>query len=463
MPLSAKVRSLRARASQSADLSFNMSGVIAGRNYDFGTDQGTAHLGKSARRFDIRGQLYDHLGETLPAGGGVVAGARLKFGGLAIGQLLTSSPGGGNPAPYLFSLRNETLAAALDQALSKREISFLERYKHVTQIAARLRASFPDITDHLKQLLTKAESRFRALDTEYGNDGVGVRKATRSEQSVSGDYAVVTENTTRSATLATWNSTMKTNVPTGETIVTEVKDGGGAKVQTHEMPNSASLPRVLNQAGQWELVNTPDFVSQRGDAKTTSSGKQITETPDARYTHPRLDNEIEYRQMSQAVHGELIKQDLASQRLPHLERIMENELQAIDLEIRSLQLNFAHTYLTAPFDGVVTAQYKDIGESVDAGEPILRLENDAILLIVGQVQAAGAVRLGAQATIDFDDKETGVRQQLTGRVVSVRGHEADDDEWDVIVQADNPIVVGGTRLVPLNYHFDPDSTQVTLN
>ncbi len=461
MPLSAKVRSLRARASQSADLSFNMAGVIAGRNYDFTTDHGSAHLGKAVRQFDMRAQLYAHLGDTLPEGGSAVSGAQLRFGSSAISQLLTSEAGG-RPAPYLFSLRNETLAAALDQALLKRENAFLERYKYVIQIVDRLRASSPAITDHLRQLLAKSEERFRVLDTEYKKDSVEVRKATSSQQSVSGDYAVVTQNTTHSTTLATWNSAMPLDEPMRSEIVTQINDANGAKVQTHGMENSASLPRILNEAGKWELVNTPDFVSQRGDSRTTSSGMQVTETPDPRYTHPRLDNEIEYRQMSQAVHGELIKQDLASQRLPHLERILENELQAIDFEIRSLQLNFAHTYLTAPFDGVVTALYKDIGESIEAGEPILRLENDAILLIIGQVQAAGVVRLGAAVRIEFDDKETGVQRQLIGRVVSVRGHEADDDEWDIIVQADNPVLAGGSRLVPLNYHFDSDSTQLSF-
>ncbi len=460
MTIQAKVRTLRARASQSADLSFNMAGVIAARNYDFATDNGTAHLGKVALRFDIKTNLYDHLGETEPGSGPIIANSRLKYGAGSIAQLFIS-PKGSNPAPYLFELRNETLGAALDQAISKRENAYLERYRHVAQIAARLRHSYPEITKHLTNLVANTQARFDALDAEYATDGIAVRKATVSEQSVSADYAVQTENVTKSTTLATWNSTMPNGNPSGDAMITEIKDPDGKVLQKHETPNAGSLPRILNAAGQWELVSTPDFTSQKVEAKTTSDGKQITETFDARYAHPRLENEIEYRQASQALHSELIKQELATHRLPHLERIMENELKAIDLEIRSLQLNFAHTYLTAPFDGVVTALYKDIGESVEAGEPILRLENDTVLLIVGQVQAVGSVRLGAQVTITFDLDDTGAMKQLPGHIVSVRGHEADNDEWDLIIQADNP-ADGGGRLVPLNYQFDPDSSVVVI-
>ncbi|RUU33679.1 HlyD family secretion protein [Mesorhizobium sp. M6A.T.Ce.TU.002.03.1.1] len=461
MPLTAKVRSLRARASQSSDLSFNMAGVIAARNYDFTSGGGSAHLGKNVQHFDISGNLYSHLGETLPAGGGLEAGARLKFDGAAIVQLL-SVPGATAPAPYLFALRNETLAAALNQAVAKRENAFLERYKHVAQTAARLRASYPEIVWHLKELLTKTRARFMALDAEYAGDAVGIRKSTTAVQTVSADYAVQTENVTTSTTLATWNAAMPNDAPVGTEIVTVIQDPGNTPLQKHAMPNSASLPRVRNAAGQWVLVDTPEFVSQKIGGTTTSIGQQLTSTPDPRYTHPRLDNEVDFHQSSQAVHGELIKQELASFRLAHIERIMANELEAIDLEIRALQLNLAHTYLLSPFDGVVTALYKDVGESIEAGEPVLRIENDAVLLLVGQLQAAGMVRLGAAVTIAFEEAETGVQRQLPGTVVSVRGHEADDDEWDIIVQTANPQMGASGRMVPLNYQFDPDSTVVTI-
>jgi hypothetical protein len=57
--------------------------------------------------------------------------------------------------------------------------------------------------------------------------------------------------------------------------------------------------------------------------------------------------------------------------------------------------------------------------------------------------------------------EGGQPVTIVGSIVSVRGHEVDDDEWDVIVEIENP-EVKGQRLLPLNYGFDPDTTDISL-
>ncbi len=44
-------------------------------------------------------------------------------------------------------------------------------------------------------------------------------------------------------------------------------------------------------------------------------------------------------------------------------------------------------------------------------------------------------------------------------MVAIRGHDADNDEWEVVIQIANPQTTGG-RLLPLNYAFDRDATQV---
>lgn len=462
MPTAAKVRNMMARAAQSADLCFNMSGVITRRNFDFATGNGPAFLGQSVSALDIEAQLYDKLGETVPQSGPIQADARLKYGQEEINKALSGNAIS-TPAPYIFAIRNEAVGAALNQAIEKRENTFLERYMHVAEIKVRLTYSYTEIVSHLTELTKLTKNKFDKLDAAYSADGIDVQKSMETTQTTDAGYRVKTENTTKSTTLATWNTTMETDTPSGAAIVTEVKDGGGTLVQTHAMPNSASVPLVFNQGNQkWEAVNSDDFVSQVMSSETTSDGAQITRTKELKYTHPPLENEIEYRQSNQGIHGELIKQELASYRLPHIERIMENELKAIDLEIRSLQLNYAHTFLTSPFDGVVTAIYKDYGESVEAGEPVLRVEDDTNLLLVLQAQVKGAVRVDMPVSLTFSLVDAGSTVTATGKVVSVRGHEADNDEWDLILSIKNPLDANNNKIIPLNYQFDADSTQLQV-
>ncbi len=56
-------------------------------------------------------------------------------------------------------------------------------------------------------------------------------------------------------------------------------------------------------------------------------------------------------------------------------------------EIRKLQLAYIDTFLVAPFDGVITAVFRSIsGTHVTAEQPVLRLENDKTVLLVGIVK-----------------------------------------------------------------------------
>lgn len=441
MPTTGAIRNLRVRPSQSADLSFNMPGVISFQNYDFDTGIGTAHLGKSVKAFDIDNQLYQYLGETLPSDGDIEDGARLKYEAGQIRAILMTGQNG-NPAPFLFALRNESLAASLDQIVDRRENAFLERYKHAAAISTRLQESYPEILARLNNLLTKSQQRFSLLDTEYANDGVIIKKG------------MVTATRTQVPAMAMWNTAISGDSPSGTHLITEVKDKDGNLVQKHEILNTASIPRLRDDAGDWKVPDSPTIESQSSEAATR----------DEQYSHPRLDNEMTHDQIMVSLHNDLIKQEAASHRVPHIERILRNELDSLDQEIRTLQVNFAHTFLFSPFDGIVTAIYKDVGEGVEPGEPIARVENDHVIYSVGQIQFRGVIHIGQAATIVADDLfETGQVERFSGTVVSIRGHETDNDEWDVIVEFENPVDPDtGRRLLPLNYHFDPETTRIEI-
>ena len=118
--------------------------------------------------------------------------------------------------------------------------------------------------------------------------------------------------------------------------------------------------------------------------------------------------------------------------------------------------------MISPFSGLITAIYKDVGETVGAGEPILRIENDEELLVVGFIQYRGSLRLQQQVTLATKIFETNETKELPGRLVAIRGHDADDDEWDVIIHcsnAENP----DERIIPINYHFDKDTTELFVH
>ena len=144
-----------------------------------------------------------------------------------------------------------------------------------------------------------------------------------------------------------------------------------------------------------------------------------------------------------------------------------NELRTIDLEIRQLQLNFIHTFLVSPMSGVITGIYKDLGENVQTGEAVLQVENDDEVLVVGRVNFRGRMELGSKVTITTNNAfESGQPVELKGTLVAVRGHDADDDEYDVIFRCDNrlnpsdPQNLG--RKLPLNFTYDYKDVSIVI-
>ena len=178
------------------------------------------------------------------------------------------------------------------------------------------------------------------------------------------------------------------------------------------------------------------------------------------FLHPTLTNSIR----NSRAQVELMQQELAdllySFRVDDLTNIWNNELGGLDQEVRKYQIALIRTFLLPPFSGVITAVYKDVGESVEAGEPILRIEDDEDLLFVGLINHRGSLKIGDKATIQTNDLfETGksFENPIEVKVVSIRGHNSDNDVWDVILQGKNPLDETGKRILPLNYHFDKDN------
>lgn len=134
----------------------------------------------------------------------------------------------------------------------------------------------------------------------------------------------------------------------------------------------------------------------------------------------------------------------------------------MDGDVYRLQVAFLNTILMSPFAGTVTGIYKYPGDPVKAGEPVVRLENNATILLVATLIYRGSIAIGANATVQtslFDS--AGSSATIAGKVVGVRGHPSGDDHWEVVVSCNNS-GGGGTPIVPINYTFDFDDTVVTI-
>jgi biotin carboxyl carrier protein len=161
-----------------------------------------------------------------------------------------------------------------------------------------------------------------------------------------------------------------------------------------------------------------------------------------------------------------------TQNLPNLATVFRNELNSIDSNVFRLQVAYLDTILFSPIGGVITGIYKNPGDAVRAGEPVLRVEDNSTIYLVANVVYRGPIVLGVappappipNSTVTVETSlfgQPGPKTKLTGYVVSARGHR-DDDKWDLIVKCTNPPDASGNPTFPLGYHFDYDDTDVAI-
>ncbi|MDE0101376.1 MAG: hypothetical protein OXN89_03270 [Bryobacterales bacterium] len=448
-----KIRSLRVQATQTVDLAFNMPGIISHHNFDQNRRQGPAFLGERVKAFDFQ-QVYGKLGDTVRDES--TGAVRLRFRSAEIRQLMS----GGAHWPFLYALRNEGLGASLDQMIARREAAVLDRFMHHQGIKALMESVVPDTIESLDSMRSAIIQRSEEIQQAYEKDGkIGVEKSSTILTRIPTQE---TESNSESLPIAMVSTRFDGEQPQPGKISTEILEGSGTNVaQTHQSDRTASVPMTRRGDG-WA---TPDgfFASQHAVSRTSSTDDQRMVTPYQAYMHPILDNVIASRQQRVAVNEEKLRNEVLALKLPHMERILARELQSMDLEIRALQVNFAHTYLMPPIDGIVTAIYKDVGESVEPGEPVIRIENDSFVMLFGRIQFKEPLWPGRKVNVNIGSVfETTKDEALECKIVSVRGHESDDDEWEVILEAKNPDAGDGRPLLPINYQLDPDTATIEL-
>jgi multidrug resistance efflux pump len=131
-------------------------------------------------------------------------------------------------------------------------------------------------------------------------------------------------------------------------------------------------------------------------------------------------------------------------------------------EIRKIQLAYVDTFLVAPFDGVITAVFRHLGDFVTAGQPVLRVENDKSVYLIGTIKCRALIRIGDKATVSTTlfGAVGAPPVEIEGAVCAVRGHEPVDEQWNVMIRCDNQAGTG--RILPLNYNFDFNNTEIEI-
>jgi hypothetical protein len=438
---------LRVRPWQASHLCFEVSGILGDLN---------VQLGDSVTQFPFT-TYYANLGST---GSGFLGNPSLLFFSSA-GIDATVSP--------LATLRAESKRAALDKAVKLRQNAYWAKYGNAAQIAstmmqyynpnATLPGNLTDPTTKQNMLTWLAQAswiQLTKLTASYTSDNrLDVVKSTTS------DISLKTTTFPTSTTAVQWNE----NTPgSGQSGAQRIAGGGapwmdvtsvwngdptaGAKLTSMEFTDNTHTQTVTNTTG-------------------TSEGTQCITNTDYGYRIPWIEAFAQYLRSQVSLMDQQFNAFMSGLSVPNIENVLNNELASIDLDVKRLQIAYLNTLLLSPIDGFVTGIYKNKGDAVRAGEPVIRVEDNSTVLLVGTLKYPGLITTKstiAAETILFESSSTSAT--LSGNPVAVRGRP--DDQWEVVVQCPNPKKGFGTPLspapftFPLGYRLDYDDTTVTV-
>jgi hypothetical protein len=430
-----KVRSLYVRPWRSADLGFEVGGILSSQN------QSLAELGAKVTQFNLADLLAS--AKTLPAS----KSGRPQADAQWIGSQLASKT--------LFMLRSGFQETALEQVVLQREIAWLERYQHKTEIVAAIKNIYISSggnegkVDRLDRLSKELGQYRSALKTAYEAQPGWNLKVEKN---------VVRELTTDSINSGTTDALTKLSPVAMQTSSTNIVVTGTAP-SNHAVGGPQVVPQKWAGASWVEMKDGElGFKSQitSTDHKLTQSS--VTKNHDFR--HPYLESSIAENRAQLEYQDEYLIHQAIAVTASEYDSIMDRELHMIDAEISKAQYSFVQTFLASPISGVVTAIYKDVGEWVQPGEPVIRVEDDSRILLIGVLQYRGLLRVGKKIRVKASNiyDEINSSKNFEAKIVSIRGHDSDDAEWDVILACDN----GPDLSLPLNYHFDKDTTTFEL-
>jgi hypothetical protein len=420
----AKLVSASVRPFQVAHLSFAVGGILGEPPVPAG---GAApvpiQLGSAVTPFDFS-TFYGNLGAVVPTAGDL---SRLVYDS----QAIQTDPR--VQASTLAVLRAEDIGAALDKAVNSRQNAFYKNYWDPGGFAGIIQANYgltttkaswpPGTTKPLllQELNTLSQTQDGLLETAY----------------------------TTPTDLRAFVVTQTTSDIVGRSFDEQFSQPNTYGNLSPPPPGGKTYgPIPFGPYATWEETEA-------------SSGQTITNT-DYKYNVPYIERKAQYVRAQISLIDQYTAAFLASFQLPKLETIFLNELASIDLDVKRLQIAYLNTILMSPIPGIVTGVYKNPGDAVKAGDPVIRVENSAVILVVTVLIYRGPISINSSTvtfkTSLFDSSSSPTT--LSGTVVAARGQQQ-DDQWEVIVQCDN-LDSSGNPIFPLGYKFDYDDTTVSI-
>jgi hypothetical protein len=224
---------------------------------------------------------------------------------------------------------------------------------------------------------------------------------------------------------------------------------------------SDTRPDVVTTTSSLLHSDATERIGQNNSVNTSSSDQTMTYT-DYGYRIPTLEADAQNARAQISLIDEQFAQYMAGQSLPALESVFANELKAIDMDVKRLQVAFLNTILLSPITGVVTGIFKQVGEAVIAGERVIRIENNSSLLLTGVIVYPGMLSLQDKVTIKTNLFSSSTTATLPGTIVAARIDKSGDDHWEVVISCVNSDG-SGNPVLPLDYVFDVGDTSVIVS
>jgi len=361
-------------------------------------------LGAKVSAFDFR-NLYRafreaNLSEEVDPG-------RIRFDSDGIDAVTKTT----KPPSALAALRAETVKAALNRAINVRANAVFTKYGNAAEIIALRRKIKSDKGTRITSLSELSERQATALRKAYEQDLLTVFDT----QALQGVIR------TTFASIDTTPGTTMTTTTTGP--------------------------------GQGE--------SSTSTNKAAGKDHQEIETRQFEYRTPHFENLARNERAQISLGDESVSHFMETHYLDRLEEVFKNELASIDADINQLQVAYLNTILMSPIDGIITGVYKNPGDSVGAGEPVFRVEDNSEVLLIANVICRGLIPIGSKLQVEtplFDAPNPVVR--IEADIVAARG-QRDNENWEVIAKCSN-LDANGKIIFPLGYNFDYDNTEVNI-
>jgi hypothetical protein len=293
----------------------------------------------------------------------------------------------------LMSLRAESIKAMLDKACALRANIYYAKFANQGSIISQIQTNLSAANSYVQHLMDLSTTQVTTLTSEYNGDDP--------------------------------------NYP-GEP---KLDPSGVAKTTS-----SALNAKVMNAGGA-----------------ITSLDTQTMNYEDYGYRMPQLEADAQNTRAQISLMAEQFAQFMAGQTYGVLDNVFSNELTAIDMDVKRLQVAYVNTVLLPPVSGTVTGIYKQVGEAVLPGETVMRIEDTSTIYLVGTLICPQMVSLNSAVTVQANSLfSSGTTATLNGSVIAARGDDRGDDWWNVVISCPNSIGVAP------NYTFDYEDTTVTI-